>query len=218
MAFEARIAVADLQNPKRSDPLIPLSVQQSLQIQQHGEIRLEPRFRARPAGDSDGDLLVTVTVVNRTPRPAGPADAESVFQTRFEVFFEDANGYRIIDALQPYPEVRREYMDDEEAQLALLYRHKKTYAIGHACAADWETVEGGIASVSTAVLPTVELPSTTPDVKDQNGQTIEVSMAALAGLDIDDDGEAAMDRMVDAYEAWTRRLDLQVGSLPAHHL
>ena len=42
--------------------------------------------------------------------------------------------------IEPYPDVEQPDSDDEEQSIALLYRHQRTFAIGHGCAADWDAV------------------------------------------------------------------------------
>jgi len=79
--------------------------------------------------------IVTVTLVNRkVARNARPADDECFFQCSFAV--DDPDGSR---CFLEYPERPGTLGDEEEASQRLLYRHRRVYAIGHGCAADWIT-------------------------------------------------------------------------------
>lgn len=84
------------------------------------------------ARDNERDRIVTFTLINRTlPDSDLPRDTQCLFQC--ELIIEDADGG---NCFLDYPE-RQGLEEDEEASLRLLYRHRRTFAIGHGCAAAW---------------------------------------------------------------------------------
>lgn len=142
----------------------------------HG-ILIHGYSRPRP----DGTSLITIAVVNAVD--TGKPDRTSLFQTRFVVSAYQTDGS---GAILPYPRVSTGGIDEqEERSFELLYRHAQTFAVGHGCAADWEDADGRrtVSWVSAEALPQYEAPSITPDIKDDNGIPITVSMARLGGLD-----------------------------------
>lgn len=58
--------------------------------------------------------------------------------------------------LHPYPQIGTS--DEEDRELAFRYRSKPTFAIGHGIAVDWTPADAPT-TVSTTVLPTVEVPA-----------------------------------------------------------
>jgi len=124
----------------------------------------------------------------------------TLYQTYFEVVTEGGS-------IERYPESQRpfEEFDEDEKSLALLYRESACWGIGHGCAAGWDADPGERPQVVYAdVMPAVELPSMTPDIKDKNGEPIQLSMRALAGLP--DDGVSgaweSLAKLTKEYRAW----------------
>lgn len=148
-----------------------------------------------------GKRLLTVCLVNRTkPIKDGMTDEFCLFQSHLNVAIKAPSGEACI---LPYPEaVSRD--DPEQDSLTLLYRHAQTFATGHGCSANWIVEKGAerASAVRSESFPVVETPNTTPDIRDENGNLLEVSMAALAGLSPGDDGQNAMATLVDSYARW----------------
>jgi Helicase conserved C-terminal domain len=143
---------------------------------------------------------------NVTP-PGDHSPKEAIlYQTFFEVM--TAGG-----SFSKYPESERPFaeLDDDEQSLVLLYRESATWAIGHGCAAGWDTMLGEVpSSVFADVMPAVETPSMTPDIVDADGQPIRLSMRELSELS--DDGRSAgwigLQALVQAYRDW---IDIRKG-------
>lgn len=164
---------------------------------------------ARPR--DDGTSLVTVSLVNRTPG-VDPVDAGCLFQVRFTARVEGASGGGVL----PYEQVRTAApdQDPEEASLELLYRSSRTFAVGHGCAAEWETESDELASeVSAECLPAYQAPSITPDIPDEEGCLITVPIAPLAGLVDGDDGFASVSALLDRYASWIEEQRRRVSGL-----
>jgi hypothetical protein len=100
------------------------------------------------------DRIVTFTMINRTQMSGNsPKDSECFFQCEFSV--EDADGG---NCFLEYPEREGLENDEEDKSLRLLYRHKRTFAIGHGCAAQWADVEdSAVGQIKTNALPTYEI-------------------------------------------------------------
>ncbi|HAJ58090.1 MAG TPA: helicase [Cyanobacteria bacterium UBA8543] len=148
--------------------------------------------------------LITVCLVNRSSSSGGSGRHEiNLFQAGFEATIVSQKGEAHI---LPYPGQRLSGIEDdeEEQSLALFYRQMKTYGVGHGCAANWDEQASNdrVKTIKGECLPTFETPSITPDIKREDGSSLEVSMATLAGLVEGDDGFAALQEVVERYENW----------------
>jgi hypothetical protein len=169
---------------------------------------------------TNGTSLLTVSLVNRSSPPAntGP-DELCLFQTRFRVRVQRAEAN--VSSIVPYPEAPLhdgDIVDDEEDSFDLLYRHMRTFAVGHGCAADWDGPAGErLSEVRAEPLPAVETPSITPQIliRDNGAarREITVPMAPLAGLDPENDGFAAVEEVVDLYEDWLNAQERRAAAL-----
>jgi hypothetical protein len=163
----------------------------------HDPLKLEivayPRSRAETS-----QTLVTICVVNRSE---STDDEASLYQTTFTVEVQAPDG---APHILSYPDPEGRARDEEEESLDLLYRAAQTFAVGHGCAADWEKQDALHArTVTAAPLPVFEAPNISADILlDDEGRKLEVSMAALAGLDAKDDGRASVERLLDMYNDW----------------
>ncbi len=147
-----------------------------------------------------GNCLITITLLNTQKISAGDnIDEKCFFQCAFSVTAISAD-----PVIHPYPEVhrKRDY-DDEQEILRLLYRDKKTYAVGHGCAAEWEYgLTEGVYSIRTQALPEYQTPTTSADLFDKHDESLKVSMCKLAGLDKKDDGTYELRKLANAYAEW----------------
>lgn len=148
-------------------------------------------------GEPDNELrLVTLAVVNQAD---GTGPSSALFQMGFTA--RSVGGLTI----ESYPEVEQPDRDDEEQSIDLLYRFKRTFAIGHGCGADWgnEDLET-VGWVRAEPLPTYEVVSLTPNVyvidEFGNRSAVNVSMAALAKGD--PQGTDQVERVLALYDAW----------------
>ncbi|MFF3630303.1 helicase-related protein [Streptomyces sp. NPDC002164] len=104
--------------------------------------------------------LVTVALVNtaRASRQLlGAAERERQWDN---MLFQVGLDVDVIDGeVLPYPGVRLASRDEEEQELRLQYRHVKTYAVGHGCAAREERAgHGPVTRVRAEVMPQTEVP------------------------------------------------------------
>lgn len=169
--------------------------------------KAELSIYSRPQpGSPDPQLrMITIVAINTTTTTG---DEAALFQTHFTA--QGAHGLTIT----PYPESTLENTKDPEQQsLALLYRNKQPFAIGHGCAADWETTTlAPVTWASADPLPTFELPSLTADITlpGQN-QPLKISMAALAGHQ--PEGDLQVEQVLAAYQEWVNDRTHEIGTL-----
>ena len=181
------------------------------------EPRIVPAVRVYsrlvPGSQVPGLRLVTVAVVNEA-HGSGPVYA--LFQMGFQV--TAAAGAEIV----PYPEAGQSDHDEEEQSIDLLYRNRRTFAIGHGCAADWGKPHDGTEGIAvdwvrSDPLPAYEVTGLTPDVyvRDEAGERVPVavSMAALAdGLP---EGHRQVESVLRLYADWIGQREQEVPGLPA---
>ena len=188
--------------------LIPAATTESTNTE---GLTLATEVFVRPSGQG---RLVTVCAVNRTPQ-AGPIDTCCVFQIQLSVTVKNASGTA---GILPYPTPQKQQPDEEEESLALLYRDVQTYAVGHGCAADWDTpVSGKTHRASAESLPACEVPSITPEVLSRDGTPLRIRMALLAGLTKDEDPFDALNELANEYEAWIKGRTKEAACLPGTH-
>lgn len=166
-----------------------------------GDLKLTIELFSRPrSGDS---RLVTATVINRTKHGRNYGrDQSCLFQSYFDVEIKNQSG-DVEPNFLPYPEAASRRMDDEELSLELLYRDVRTFAVGHGCSGDWEAADRNrTTKVIAEVFPICETPSFTPDIVGSDGNPLNLSMKALAGLIPNDTGMEQLAALVSEYESW----------------
>lgn len=119
------------------------------------------RMLSRPCEDQLNLRLLTIALVN-THVSAGRAENEKCF---FQVEMKLRAGDDA-SVFCEYPDVTLN-PDDEERSLSLLYQHRKTYGIGHGCAAQWNETDneaGQANAIWCDVLPVHEIKPIVPRV------------------------------------------------------
>lgn len=176
-------------------------------------LRLELHVFSRPymeAADKVRDRIVTFTLINRTPANAGGKDTLCFFQCEFTV--QDAEG---ADCFLEYPIRQAPAGDDEESSLQVLYHHRKTFAVGHGCAAWWpDSPSVAVNSIRTDCLPTFEIKSILP----REIPGLLLSMSSLAEDDLSKSLKACR-ALADAYLVWIqgRESDISQRAFPEEH-
>jgi hypothetical protein len=177
-------------------------------------IRLALHAYSRPyvnACHSKRDRIITFTLINRTPLSGeAPKDSECLFQCEFSV--EDVDGSA---CFLEYPERKGLLGDAEEQSSTLLYRHRRTFAVGHGCAARWpDGATGAAHRISTDTLPTYEMQPVLP----REIPGLELKMRTLA----DPTNPAGLDlcnQLAASYLSWIEEQQraVQAESFPASH-
>jgi hypothetical protein len=183
-------------------------------IEQDGECVLQLHVFSRPylrAVHPERERIITFTLINRNKSETGsPKDELCFFQCRFEV--ADADGG---DCFLEYPEKIGEAEGSEEASLRLLYRHRKTFAVGHGCAAGWPDGEiSASGQIWTETLPAYEIKPILPN----EIRGLELSMRLLGEKD-NTQALGQCRRLAAEYLEWIGREQEKVDapSFPALH-
>lgn len=143
---------------------------------------------------SDRSRLITFTLINRRQSEnRTPDNSDCFFQCGFSVAADDGQA-----CFQSYPEQPHGQKNHDESSLQLLHQHRRTFAVGHGCAADWQNSDDERAAlIRTEVMPTYEIKPVLP--------------TRIAGLDLrmkdlaSDEPRMSADlckRLCDEYEAW----------------
>jgi hypothetical protein len=164
----------------------------------------------------EGGHLVTVTLVNEQLAQKNKSNAKKIaamlFQCKFRV---DVVGGEIGD----YPTVIRFSRHDEDEELALAYRHKRTFGIGHGCAATWEDGEGPLKTIHADPLPAVKVRGLTNEIDLPEEATSVLSIQWLASPDRNkDELMAALNAFVDCYSEWVIGQQATIESLGRENL
>ncbi len=153
-----------------------------------------------------GAALVTISLYNTT-RSLG-LSGMTFYQVGFEVQGSDGE-----QAFSEYRELEGAPIDEEETTLAMLYRERREYAVGHGCAADWEAPIGdSTARVRTSVLPAVVVPPVNP----VSEKVDYLDMEFLAGRKASERSRIpeALEKLCGAYEEWIANISEKSGDLP----
>jgi len=173
-----------------------------------GRARVIASFRPR----NDG-FIVTVTLLNTSEVDGEGRDATAaamLFQSRFDVEGVDGD-------IGAYPRSDRMSGHEEDEELALTYRHRKTYGIGHGCAATWDKSPHGnsVRTIMATPMPSYEVKGLTNeiDVSDDARQALDIGWLSDEGTTTDELG-SALEAFVMSYETWTERQRTIMSTLP----
>ena len=150
--------------------------------------------------------LVTVSLINAHHASGGRPDPEKILHQVW-MRCEGKNG-----SIGAYPSPNRYSWDAEEEDLALIYQNKKTYAIGHGCAAVWPVREQQqIATyVETSFIPSYEVAPVTTEIATVYELDDErvLSLQYLADSRVEWSTKAAALRsFISKYELWIEEQD-----------
>lgn len=172
-----------------------------------------------------GNNLITLAVVNAAETNEDTSykdkNALALFQFSMVITTEGINGKSTI---LPYPGKKNSLVNDcndnETLSNALLYKSTPNYAIGHGCAAQWDCVNNEVVNIYTAILPTYEVPSITPDISLSDGTALKVSMRDLLYLDFDEKdniGSNNLNTVISAYSDWIAKKNIESQNLETHY-
>src|SRR5690606_25732133 len=114
-----------------------------------------------------------------------------------------------------YPSPLRLNSDEEDEELALLYRNVPTYAVGHGAAATWSVRESdGVEYVETTYLPRYAIPAVDFDLP---GTGEVLSLAHLAQIaETPERVLPGLRAFVDDYDKWAARLEGMAAGIDQH--
>lgn len=157
--------------------------------------RLSIAFVVRP--QPNGSRVVTVSLYNNQfgRRNSPPEAARCFFQAGFSV--------RAGDGAEPFLEYSRRRLnpDPEEASLALLYRKRRSFALGHGCAAEWITGSEADRAIElrTETVPAVKIPPVLPHQDPAAGTDMEyLSDAGVESAEL----SRALSQTIAEYANW----------------
>jgi hypothetical protein len=163
-----------------------------------------------------GGWIVTSTLCNAQALDDTSADY-AIERAKTSLF--EAKLWCVIDSgeVGAYPRVDRSLLDEEEQEIELQYAHRRIYAIGHGCAADWEERNGRVAELRTETMPIVEVPQMTADTG--SGGDGVLSLAKLARLDTDHEQfVSSLTGFVDGYREWADGQQAMLSGIPSDDL
>ena len=172
------------------------------------DVNLQVRILSRPRQSGDDGRprrLLTVALINCHESATGRADnIKCFFQVELRLRAADQSA-----SFLEYPDREGEPLDSEEDSLRLLYRHRKTYAVGHGCAADWHEVDEGQADmIQSDIIPSYEIkpinPTSFPD--------LDLKMYDLSTLGDEAAIDPVLDSLCDKYEEWIEQQQVTVDS------
>ncbi len=164
-----------------------------------GKACINVLFRPRSQG-----YLVTVSLINvqKAKNNSSAAQIEAMlFQCRFRVRLKDGE-------INAYPQLARYSKHPEDEELALVYRNRRPYGIGHGCTAEWdkEGISKGLTEIVAEPLPVYEVHGLTNDIDIPDAASRALSLRWL--IDPDTSGErleSALEEFVKAYEEWIEK-------------
>ncbi|MYD45473.1 MAG: hypothetical protein F4W92_03900 [Gammaproteobacteria bacterium] len=117
-------------------------------LELHVVSRILPDFSPK-----ERQRLVTITLINRKrSENKTPSSEDCFYQCGFSVKAGSDE-----PCFSYYPEHSINCKNLNELSLQLLHLHRRSFAVGHGCAADWEDTQGNMAKVvRTEVMPTYE--------------------------------------------------------------
>lgn len=128
---------------------------------EEGKRVLELHVVSRPFESSlaqDIDRLVTFTLINRKRNDSNTVNAEDCFyQCGFSISASSEES-----CFLSYPEQSSIGNSPDDLSLQLLHLHRRPFAVGHGCAADWNGCGERASSVRTEVMPTYEIKPVLP--------------------------------------------------------
>ncbi|MBI9016303.1 MAG: hypothetical protein JEZ07_03470 [Phycisphaerae bacterium] len=118
-----------------------------------------------------GTTYVTISLLNKNIGTGGSrrSDAKNCFfQVGFSVSIVEDNSF-----FQVYSQDSNDYSEDEEKELSMLYRKRKSFAVGHGCAADWILdADGNATEIETSIMPTVKISPVLPREEKGDGYSM----------------------------------------------
>ena len=140
--------------------------------------------------------LISVVLINKRTGGNSASDfRDCFFQSSLNVMADtkrDLLDFSAVDTLSQ--------LDDEELDLCLQYRNRKSYALGHGTSVDWNIDPNGLTNLATRSVPFQKVPPVVP----RSSQGDEYSMKVLCGDQGHTDQEILqfLDRVPDDYEHW----------------
>ena len=211
----SEVSYVDLNSTELYDRMV---IKKDISMAPGCPVRLRLEILPRKHNDGEGCWLITVVLRNVTELTSDHFESDKKQRILFQTYYQV--GVTKGDFIT-YPESQRpfENLDKDEQSLALLYRDSGTFAIGHNCAAAWDSLPGqSPAFLYADVMPAVQLPSMTPDIK-VGGVKLEIPIRDMADLSADgmSRGWAMLSSLSSGYREWIALERVKASSLPAKY-
>jgi len=161
----------------------------------------------------DGKILVTLSLLNSKDAPGDgyPPAADCFFQVGFGVTAHGGS-----DIFHEFKPSDRRITEPEDASLELLYRNRRSFAVGHGCAVVWGSDnEGKTDNLKTSLIPVCNV----APVKPKEGNGDGTSMFFLSGSE----GPAQrgeiptqLEAIARDYAKWISEQESGLGIIPAN--
>lgn len=158
----------------------------------------------------DKNLTLFTIALKNCNEPGGGLGEESAFFQTYIKVEATSNGSIFCE----YGTGGLRSADAEDANLAMLYRHKKTYAVGHGCAANWTIEDGSVQAVFTDVVPSYEVPQASFEIGGLEYSRV-LEMQFLANAE-DGSGEVfkSLESFCTLYKKWIENLEQKKLAVP----
>ncbi len=166
-------------------------------LEEDGQIALSLHVVSRlheQSAKSSRSRLITFTLINRRQSEnRTPDNIDCFFQCAFSITAADGQA-----CFRSYPEQPQDQNNLDEWSLQLLHMHRRTFAVGHGCAANWEDSDDERTTIiRTEVMPTYEIKPVLPTLI----AGLELCMRDLAS----DDPQISTDlceKLCNEYQTW----------------
>ncbi|WP_416405046.1 helicase-related protein [Arthrobacter sp. LFS091] len=177
-----------------------------------GDGRVVLDVRRRSFGPNS--WLITIAIRNTRVAPKNE-DGEGQLRTEDCLYQVGMTVRSIAGRILPYMTVEDLRLDPEQEELAVRYRHRKVFAVGHGTSVRWEhDGAGGCSSVSLAPLPHF----TVPPIQAKTSDDAILRLDRLARIqDNTADILAELRTFVDDYRSWTQEQQNEAQGLSERH-
>lgn len=170
-------------------------------------------LRARVRRRQDGNQVVTVSMYNAhaAESDAGIQYRQCFFQCGLAITLPNEEGFLPYDGL-----IQRDVTDPEELQLALLYRNRRGFGLGHGCAVEWNAAKPYPTRLVTAVIPSCKVPPVVP--QEALGREC-FSMQAYSSKSSKTEEELIdlLTQIPNSYEEWIQAREKEIDELDVSH-
>ncbi len=181
-----------------TEETFPLNKSRRASVERTISSGLRLRLVSRPR--RDGTTLCTACLYNVTH------EGQEFFQVRISL---KGDGH---EAFSEYASAAMSATDDEELALAMLYRERRVFAVGHGCAVDWTSSGKYASELATATVPAVTIPPVLPSA----GEYHWLDMQYLSGDGASDEQIlSALEEFVSDYRGWISRREVDALDLEA---
>jgi len=145
--------------------------------------------------------LLTVTLINIKKSDQQILDEDCLFQVGLVCSAS-------VGSICEYPASDYMQWDAEEEELGLMYRHKRTFAVGHGCSADWEGSGEYADKVWAEFLPAEEVPDLTAEMDCLDGLSRKaLTLQFLSDPDVSaSELKKVLESFAGGYASWIEKL------------